>query len=468
MMVVPPPRPIVRIGARKLVLAPNTPSPLTGWPQPVQRVPAVQDEPLDRGIDTSVEPVSPTETTPLPEPPAPVVSDPAAPKAQPRRRQRVVYMAGVAMVLAAVNGVTYFNRTSEPASPRPPVQLTTASQSDSEASVGAVSEDLAVAAFVESAPEVDSPAATLSSMELGRAPLMWLSAPPRSWRPAPLQDLGSVAAERDFSRRWWASEQIWQIDPPHISDAGQSKLEPATHPTGALQIVCDRSDWQFRLIDELDQSRVVAPGLNEALPRGEYVLEFSQPGWAPIQEKVIITSDDTTTVTPQFATGRLLVQTFPDGAEVFLNGRLVGRTPFELRDQPAGAFEMVLSLPDHDDVRLGGDVMGGATTELSFQLDRLDRLARVSELITPPIATVRVAPNFRRLPLVRPGRVLLSFIIDRTGAPSFIRVEDASDRRLIEPCLDVITKWQFSPGINREGKPVNTRVHQLFQVAWAD
>ena len=467
-VVMPPPRPTVRIGARKLVLAPHTPSPLTGWPQPVQCGPPVEEDHSAPVADATSTPDLPCEITPPVEPPAPSPSTPAPPANRPRGRQRVLYMAGVAVVLAAVNAVTYFHRAPSPVALPPSSPLTIAPQADGPAMADTVNEDLAITDLVESAPSADSPAATLSSMELGHPSLPWLSASTPTWLPAPLQASDDDSAERDFFRRWWGGEPTWQFIPaPSHAGRASEAITPAPS-TGALQIVSDGKDWVFRLTNHLGDTRVVSSGFADSLPTGEYVLEVARPGWRPLQEKLQISAGTTTTITPRFTTGRLLIRTQPEGAEVYLNGHSVGRTPVELTELPTAAFELVLSLADHDDVRLGGEIMAGATTELSFQLDRLDRLARVSELAEPPVATVRVAPNFRRLPLIKSGRVLLSFIIDRTGTPSAIRVEDASDRRLVRPCLEVITKWQFSPGINREGKPVNTRVHQLFQVAWEE
>ena len=163
--------------------------------------------------------------------------------------------------------------------------------------------------------------------------------------------------------------------------------------------------------------------------------------------------------------GRLVLRSEPAGAMVYLDGVMVGRTPLELTEQPVGPFKALLSLDGFEELHVGGELYSGETTELTLPLTNVDRLAKVHELVEPPAATRRVAPDFRRLPYVSTGHVLLSFVIDRRGTPVGVRVEQTTDQRLVQPCLDAFAQWQFSPGINRDGRPVNTRVHQLFQIA---
>lgn len=69
-------------------------------------------------------------------------------------------------------------------------------------------------------------------------------------------------------------------------------------------------------------------------------------------------------------TGALLVVSRPRGAEVFLDGRLVGTTPMSLGDVPAGRHAVRIVLPDHRRWATTVTVSAGGRARVAASLER--------------------------------------------------------------------------------------------------
>ena len=71
------------------------------------------------------------------------------------------------------------------------------------------------------------------------------------------------------------------------------------------------------------------------------------------------------------ATGGLFVDSRPQGAKVFVNGKAAGVTPLRLNDQPAGAYEVRLELADHQPWTATARVAGGETARVTGSMERI-------------------------------------------------------------------------------------------------
>ncbi|HEY6361291.1 MAG TPA: PEGA domain-containing protein [Vicinamibacterales bacterium] len=76
------------------------------------------------------------------------------------------------------------------------------------------------------------------------------------------------------------------------------------------------------------------------------------------------------TTRPAAPTGAMLVVSRPRGAEVFLDGRLVGTTPMSLSDVPAGRHTVRIVLPDHRRWATTVTVAAGGRARVAASLER--------------------------------------------------------------------------------------------------
>ncbi len=61
------------------------------------------------------------------------------------------------------------------------------------------------------------------------------------------------------------------------------------------------------------------------------------------------------------------------------------------------------------------------------------------------------------------GVVVLIATIDREGNVVDIQVKSATDYDLVQPCIDAMWGWKYTPA-HRDGKPVQAKVQQRFRL----
>jgi hypothetical protein len=155
------------------------------------------------------------------------------------------------------------------------------------------------------------------------------------------------------------------------------------------------------------------------VPFGRYAVRVVQPGYAPAEESFALSPDDPTrtlslrlrpqsqaaraTQTPSSAaragqrsgaaqsgarapaatrdvappsrtnsfTGAIYVDSRPQGARVFVDGKAVGTTPLTLPDVPIGSHVVRLELADHRPWTASRQVTSGRTERITGSLDRI-------------------------------------------------------------------------------------------------
>ena len=75
--------------------------------------------------------------------------------------------------------------------------------------------------------------------------------------------------------------------------------------------------------------------------------------------------------TTQPTIGALFVDSHPSGAQVFVDGALVGRTPLLLNDVRSGEHRVRLALPMHRTWATSVDVTGGERTRVAASLEEV-------------------------------------------------------------------------------------------------
>lgn len=132
------------------------------------------------------------------------------------------------------------------------------------------------------------------------------------------------------------------------------------------------------------------------------------------------------------ATGRLLVDTTPAGAAVFIDGEEVGKTPLS-RAMAVGSYSVDVLLPGYAAVHDTMDVPPEGVARRAFNLERLQATLTVRS--GTPNAYIRIDDSTDRLPINEP------LLID--PGPHRITVEaDGYDR--------VTERFDFEPGQQRE------------------
>jgi hypothetical protein len=120
--------------------------------------------------------------------------------------------------------------------------------------------------------------------------------------------------------------------------------------------------------------------LSLALPEGRYGVELRLSGYEPYRATVQVRPGETTRLearlVPLPRTGTLYLETSPQGAEVYLEGRLQGRTPLRL-SLDEGTYRVEFRLAGYEPYQATVRVEGGRETRLVASL----RPFRTGELL---------------------------------------------------------------------------------------
>lgn len=216
---------------------------------------------------------------------------------------------------------------------------------------------------------------------------------------------------------------------------GRAAVTPSPQPqpgTGTLSVNSTPSGAQV-----LIEGRVVGnTPLNLVLRPGRVDVELRLGGYQTFRTSAQIRPGETTVVnanlTPVVQNGLLQINSNPQGAQVLLNGRVVGNTPLNLTVQP-GRYDIELRLGGYQGFRTSVTVGNGQTVPVNANLQGLrgslevftnvearifldgrevgqtrNGFLRVDELDSGSIQIVALAPGYRvvfRDIRVEPGRI---------------------------------------------------------------
>lgn len=215
---------------------------------------------------------------------------------------------------------------------------------------------------------------------------------------------------------------------------GRAAVTPTPQPqpgTGTLSVNSMPSGAQV-----LIEGRVVGnTPLNIVLRPGRVDVELRLGGYQPFRTSVQLRPGETAVVnanlTPVVQNGLLQINSNPQGAQVLLNGRVVGNTPLNLTVQP-GRYDIELRLGGYQGFRTSVTVGSGQTVPVNANLQGLrgslevftnvearifldgrevgqtrNGFLRVDELDSGSVQVVALAPGYRvvfRDIRVEPGR----------------------------------------------------------------
>ena len=124
------------------------------------------------------------------------------------------------------------------------------------------------------------------------------------------------------------------------------------------------------------------PRILKGLPAGEHVINLRMAGYITVSRKIRLGVDDgmkTVSINLERA-GFLTVRSVPAGAEVFLDGRRVGRSPVKLTASQ-GTHTVKLEMKDHGPVTRRVTFKAGSAAKTTFRLEltRAERQRRAEE-----------------------------------------------------------------------------------------
>ena len=259
-----------------------------------------------------------------------------------------------------------------------------------------------------------------------------------------------------------------EIKRGQTTDLGLVEL---TRQYGTIEVISEPAGLAFEL-----RSAAEKPGADPLLTGntpatigdlavGDFTVTLLREGWKSLVTPTTVKSLATSQVIPLFSTARLSIVSTPSGATVSQNGEVIGTTPLTLPELAPGEAAYELTLADHEDGRVKARLVAGADLELSATLDRFDRILKNSEVALPPLAIKRVSPEFVSRGNDRPEKAVLSCVIDRTGVPQSIEVENSSSDAFAKACVAALQEWRFTPAKTKAGKIANVRVTIPFNLA---
>ncbi|MBI4623672.1 MAG: PEGA domain-containing protein [Verrucomicrobia bacterium] len=141
--------------------------------------------------------------------------------------------------------------------------------------------------------------------------------------------------------------------------------------TGIAQIVSSPPGLRFVLGGPEKSERGTTPATLSVLPTGEYTVTVSRPGWPDVQQRLSVVAGRTASIVAEFVGGAVEVTSEPSGAEVWAQGRQVGRTPYNLRDVIPAAVEFELRLSGYQNGLARGEVRARDTARFNVALQKI-------------------------------------------------------------------------------------------------
>ena len=237
---------------------------------------------------------------------------------------------------------------------------------------------------------------------------------------------------------------------------------------GTLMLRSEPADAEYAVFaaDKADGTALRTgrtPGSVDKLPPGEYVIKFARPGLVPTTEHATITGKQVVDVNSTFIVGGVSLTSNPSGAAVRMNGEYLGVTPLVRPELTPGTASFEFTLPEHEPIKLGGEITNKETLRLHAEMLHVDRIAKASEVKSPPkiVSSVSpvIPPNLGEIK----GDVVISVVVTKQGTIRDLRVDKSSNPALTEPCLKAVNQWKFNPAISKAGLPVNMRLSIPFK-----
>ncbi len=269
----------------------------------------------------------------------------------------------------------------------------------------------------------------------------------------------------DHLRRLNEKKMSEQPTPSAVPVLGQ--INVTSEPAGATVFVGD-------------EKKGVTPVQLTQLAIGPYSVQLKLEGYEDFKQDVQLTAEQTSidlpvvlkAAKPVEARGTLNLVSVPDGAEVSLNGKVLGKTPFRWRNAPVGQHALLFKKEGYLDRTLTVPVLEGKTASFETQLMEIPKEVvpevPVAPVITPgtlvELGSPGVVPpkilkrniaefSAAMKKLKREGSVRLNLLISETGQVIAVKVLESSHPVLDTAATKLVKDWTYTPA-TKDGVPV--------------
>lgn len=148
------------------------------------------------------------------------------------------------------------------------------------------------------------------------------------------------------------------------------KLQPESKASGGtLKIVSPVPEAAVFV----DGERIGTVPQTREVSTGEHYVVVSKPGYKTFEQKIRIDPGQSITVSAQLSqAGALQILSTPAGAEVLIDGEVVGQTPVKKEDVDVGEHVVTIRYPDYYDFEKQVAVKGGEREIISAKLEMID------------------------------------------------------------------------------------------------
>jgi TonB family protein len=228
-----------------------------------------------------------------------------------------------------------------------------------------------------------------------------------------------------------------------------------------------------------DEKKGVTPLQLADLPVGKYSLQVKLQGYEDFKQDVELTNEQSKldvpvtlkAIDPSQIKGSVRIVSIPDGADVYLDGQVIGKTPFRWKNATPGDQNLVFKKDGYQDRSVTVSVIGNKTTSFETQLAEIPKVAEPVAPIEKPIAPgtlVELGPGVEPPKVVkrniaefsavmkqlkREGIVKLNVLISENGKVLDVKVLESPHPVLEQAAVRIVKEWTYSPA-TKNGVPV--------------
>ncbi len=228
-----------------------------------------------------------------------------------------------------------------------------------------------------------------------------------------------------------------------------------------------------------NEKKGVTPLQLADLPIGKYSVQVKLSGYDDFKQDVELTKEQSTLdlpvtlklVDPAQLKGSVKFVSVPDGADVLLDGKVLGTTPFKWQRAPVGDQTLVFKKEGFQDRSITVSVIANKTTSFETQLAEIPKVAEpvapvektiapgtLVELgpgVEPPKVVKRNIAEFSAAmkQLKREGIVRLNVLVSENGKVLDVKVLESPHPVLEQAAVRLVKEWTYSPA-TKNGVPV--------------
>jgi PEGA domain len=159
----------------------------------------------------------------------------------------------------------------------------------------------------------------------------------------------------------------------------QPAPQAAAQETGKIKVVSPVPEAAIFI----DGERIGTAPQEKDLPAGEHFVVVTKPGYKKFEQKVDLDVGQTMTVSAELASvGALRVLSTPPGADVLVDGQVIGQTPLNQEDIDVGEHVVTVRQSQFYDYEQNINIEGGQRTIVSAKLEMIDTGPTPDELLS--------------------------------------------------------------------------------------